>query len=79
MKLETLNRIKKDAKLMNGNIGAKSCNLLLNTIDCLITELEMRSQLPAVVYTDEADYAIDLAKAELAKELLDMINSKLHK
>jgi len=76
MTLETLNRIKKEAKLLGGNIGPRDCNTLLSTIDCIIEELEMRSNLPAVVYSDEADYAIDLAKAELARDLLGMVITK---
>lgn len=76
MTIEQFEQIKKEAKLMGGNIGPRDCNILLNAIDRIIEELERRSKLPAVVYSDEADYAIDLAKAELARDLLGMVITK---
>ena len=73
MTIEQFEQIKKDAKLMNGNIGTKNCNLLITTLETIIAELQRKSKMPGGIYTEEADYYIDLAKTEQAKDLLDMI------
>ena len=72
MKKKDFEQIKKDAKLLAGNIGSDSFKLI-KIIEDLVFELEMKADTSANVYDIEGVRQYCEARAELARGLLRQI------